>query len=135
MSYQGVGVTLDGQQHIPSSVGPMARSLASITLVTRLAIEDELWTVDPQLPPIPWRDSTYQEFSSRRLVIGALLDDGLVKVHPPIERVFRDLVVKLQAAGHEIVEWDSSLNAKCIELMVSKTITSLIHMGTNRETG
>ncbi|KAH6951951.1 amidase, partial [Fusarium avenaceum] len=117
MSYQGVGVTLDGQQHIPSSVGPMARSLASITLVTRLAIEAELWTVDPQLPPIPWRDSTYQELSSRRLVIGALLDDGLVKVHPPIERVFRDLVVKLQAAGHEIVEWDSSLNAKCIELM------------------
>ncbi|KAI6754709.1 hypothetical protein HG530_012461 [Fusarium avenaceum] len=117
MSYQGVGVTLDGQQHIPSSVGPMARSLTSITLVTKLVIEAELWTIDPQLPPIPWRDTIYQEFSSRPLVIGALLDDGLVKVHPPIERVFRDLVVKLQAAGHEIVEWNSSLNAKCIELM------------------
>jgi amidase len=131
MSYQGVEVTLDGQQHIPSSVGPMARSLTSITLVTKLAIEAELWTIDAQLPPIPWRDTIYQEFSARPLVIGALLDDGLVKVHPPIERVFRDLVAKLQAAGHEVVEWNSSLNAKCIELMVSKTSASLIYSDGN----
>jgi Asp-tRNA(Asn)/Glu-tRNA(Gln) amidotransferase A subunit family amidase len=116
-------VSLDGQQHVPSSVGPMARSLNSLTLVTKLVIEATPWTMDPQLPPIPWRDNLFQDLSTRPLVIGAMLDDGAVKVHPPIERVFCDLVTKLKAAGHDVVEWDSSLNSKCIEIMVRKPIS------------
>lgn len=48
-----------------------------------------------------------------------MLDDGKVRVHPPIKRVFDDLVSKLEAAGHEIVEWDTALNEECIAIMVS----------------
>jgi len=45
-------------------------------------------------------------------------DDGTVKVHPPILRIFNSLVAKLSAAGHEILEWDTpSLNAECISIM------------------
>ncbi|KAF5552223.1 general amidase [Fusarium napiforme] len=101
LSYRGVEVTLDGQQHIPSAVGPMARSLSCLKLVTKLAIEAEPWAMDPQLPPVSWRDGIFQAMSTRPLVIGAMLDDGMVKIHPPIERVFRDLITKLEAAGHE----------------------------------
>ncbi|KAJ3527321.1 hypothetical protein NM208_g9725 [Fusarium decemcellulare] len=117
MSYRGVMATLDGQQHVPSAVGPMARSLSSLIAVTRLAITAAPWTIDPQLPPIPWRDEIFEDMSTRSLVIGAMLDDGVVTVHPPIEQTFCELVVKLKAAGHEVVEWDSSLNSKCIEVM------------------
>ncbi|KAJ4137149.1 Acetamidase [Fusarium equiseti] len=117
MTYRGVEVTLDGQQHIPSAVGPMARSLSSLALVTKLAIEAEPWSIDPQLPPLPWRETVFQDFTKRPLVIGALLDDGLVKVHPPIERIFHQLVQKLSSAGHEIVKWDSSLHSECIDIM------------------
>lgn len=119
MTYRGVEVTLEGQQHVPSSVGPMARSLRSLVHVTRLAIQAEPWTIDPQLPPLPWKENIFQHFSERKLVIGTLIDDGLVKVHPPVERIFRDLIVELKSAGHEIVEWDSSLHAECIKVMVS----------------
>jgi amidase len=101
----------------------MARSLSSLTLVTKLVIEAAPWTMDPQLPPIPWRENVFQDFSTRLLVVGAMLDDGVVKVHPPIERVFCELVTKLKAAGHEVVEWDSSLNSKCIDIMVSASIS------------
>lgn len=118
MSYRGVMVTLDGQQHVPSAVGPMARSLTSLTLMTKLVIDAAPWTEDPQLPPIPWRDDLYRSLSTRPLVIGAMLDDGVVKVHPPIERIFCGLVAKLEASGHEVVQWDTSLNAKSIEIMV-----------------
>jgi amidase len=45
-------------------------------------------------------------------------DDGVVKTHPPIQRVFENAVAKLQAAGHELVQWDTSLNAHCIAIMV-----------------
>ncbi|KAL8389035.1 hypothetical protein RB595_008841 [Gaeumannomyces hyphopodioides] len=117
MSYKGVSVSIDGQQHVPSAVGPMTRSLGSLTTVTKLAIESAPWTADPQLPPIPWRDEVFREVSARPLVVGILLDDGVVKVHPPIERIFRDLVSKLQAAGHEVVEWNSSFHAKCTSIM------------------
>ena len=119
MSYQGVEVSLDGQQHVPSAVGPMARSLSSLTLMTRHIVEAALWNADPQLPPIPWRADLFEESSKKSLVIGVMLDDGRVKVHPPAERVFKDTVSKLQMAGHEIVEWDTSLNEECIAVMVS----------------
>lgn len=123
MSYRGVEVSIDGQNHVPSAVGPMARSLGALTAATKLVVDAKLWNRDPQLPPIPWREDVYEAHSTRPLVIGTILDDGVVKVHPPIERVFRDLVTKLKAAGHEVVEWDTSLNAGCIATMVSRPPT------------
>lgn len=120
MPYQGVEVSTEGQQHIPSAIGPMTRSLRSLTAVTKMVIETELWTKDAQLPPMPWKEHIFEDFSKRSLAIGIMPDDGVVKVHPPIERVFKNAVAKLQAAGHEIVQWDTSLNAHCIAIMVSR---------------
>ncbi|KEQ93055.1 hypothetical protein AUEXF2481DRAFT_349578 [Aureobasidium subglaciale EXF-2481] len=117
MSYKDVEVSLDGQQHVPSAVGPMARSLSSLTLVTKLVIEAEPWTSDSQVPPMPWKSAVFENYSTKQLVIGIMPDDGVVRVHPPIARVFRETVAKLQTAGHEIVEWDTSLNRECISIM------------------
>jgi len=127
MPYQGVSVSTDGQQHVPSAIGPMARSLSSLSDVTKAVIEAKLWESDAQLPPIPWRDDVYQEFAGRQLVIGIMPDDGVVKVHPPIERVFNETVAKLQEDGHEIVQWDTSLNAHCVGIMVSLWWNSELH--------
>lgn len=123
MPYQGVSVSTDGQQHIPSAIGPMARSLRSLTTVTKAVIKTKLWTKDAQLPPMPWQESVLEEFSQRPLVIGIMPDDGVVRVHPPIERVFKDAVARLEDAGHEILQWDTSLNAHCIAIMVSWVAT------------
>ena len=118
MSYQGVEVSADGQQHVPSAVGPMARSLESLIITTKAVVSKNLWTMDSQLPPIPWAQNVFDDFSKRTLVIGLMLDDGTVRVHPPIARVFQELVEKLRTAGHEIVEWNSSLNADCVAIQV-----------------
>lgn len=126
MPYQGVAVSTEGQQHVPSAVGPMARSLSSLIATTRALIESELWTTDAQLPPMPWRDSIFQHYTQSPLVIGIMPDDGVVRVHPPIERVFKETVAKLQAAGHETVQWDTSLNAQCISIMVSRNAMNMI---------
>lgn len=121
MSYRGVEVSIEGQQHVPSAVGPMARSLNSIVAVTKLVIEAEHWKLDTQLPPMPWRNDVFETLSSRPLVIGIMPDDGVVKPLPPVARVFHETVAKLQAAGHEIVEWDISLNRRCIAVQVSES--------------
>ena len=97
----------------------MTRSLSSLTTVMREVINSKQWVLDPKVVPIPWRQSDYDEIQTRPLTIGVLLDDGVVKVHPPIERVLRDLVAKLELAGHEIVQWDCSGHRECIEIMVS----------------
>ncbi|OQD86181.1 hypothetical protein PENANT_c008G11305 [Penicillium antarcticum] len=94
LPYQGVPVSTEGQEHVPSSIGPMARDLSSICYMSRLLANSQ--------PP---------------LVIGLILDDGVVKVHPPITRALQELSAVLKANGHEVVIWDTSDHAPCIALM------------------
>ena len=54
-------------------------------------------------------------------------DDGVVKCHPPIARVLTEVAMKLEKAGHEVIEWaPGSLHQECIDIMVNiKTNHSL----------
>ncbi|KAF9892174.1 hypothetical protein FE257_002580 [Aspergillus nanangensis] len=115
--YVGVPVSTEGQEHVPSSVGPMARDLSSLCYVSRLVANARPWEFDPKCAPLPWNESAFQEVQTRPLVIGLILDDGVVKVHPPIERVLRELATKLKSHGHEIVTWDASDHLDCIQVM------------------
>lgn len=109
---------MEGQNHSPSSIGPMGRSLASVTAVMRHVLDAKPWLADPAVVPIGWRQEQYEEVQSRKLTIGLILDDNVVRVHPPIRRVLESLVEKLEAAGHEVVPWDCSEHEACMQLMV-----------------
>lgn len=98
-----------------------------MVLVMKLVIEAEAWNYDSQLPRMSWRDEVFEESSTKSLVIGVMPDDGMVKVHPPIARVFRETVAKLRDAGHEIVDWNTSLNKECIAIMVSQATFDAEH--------
>ncbi|KAI1090260.1 amidase [Rostrohypoxylon terebratum] len=104
LPYYGVPVSTEGQEHVPSSVGPLARNLHSLTIVMK-----ELIQTKP--------DEVFQEFRSKPLIIGLLTDDGVIRPHPPISRVLLSLVEKLRAAGHEIIEWNADLHAECVQVM------------------
>ena len=121
LPYHGVPVSTEGQEHVPSVVGPLARSLPSLHLVTKAVIDAKPWELDPKVLPLPWREEAYKEVQSRPLVIGLLVDDGVVKVHPPVERVVREVAAKLREAGHEVIDWDPSGHEECIRIMVSQT--------------
>lgn len=125
LPYFGLGVSTDGQEHVPSVVGPLARDLDSILLLTKETINQQPWLYDAKVHPIPWREDIYEEVQSRPLVIGFLVDDGMVKVHPPIERAVREACEKLAEAGHELVEWDVSGHTECIQIMVRGSCYSL----------
>ncbi|KAI6760667.1 hypothetical protein HG530_009527 [Fusarium avenaceum] len=117
LPYSGVPVSTDGQEHVPSSIGPLARSLSSIYELTREIILQEPWTKDCRCIPIPWRQNTYNSILKRKLTIGVLRDDGVVKPHPSISRVIEDAVAALVADGHELVQWKPEFHAECIEVM------------------
>ncbi|KAE8412625.1 amidase signature domain-containing protein [Aspergillus pseudocaelatus] len=117
LPYLGVPVSTEGQEHVPSSIGPMARDLESIVYVSRSVANAKPWELDPKCTPLPWNEDMFQEIQDRPIVIGLILDDGVVRIHPPIERALRELSAKIQAKGHEVVIWDASDHIEYIQLM------------------
>ncbi|KAI5365423.1 putative amidase signature domain-containing protein [Septoria linicola] len=120
LPYLGCQVSTAGQEHVPSVIGPMARSLDSIETVTRTVIDAEPWNDDPTCHRLPWQQHIYTSIQSRPLIIGLLLDDGHVRPHPPIIRVLHETASKLSSAGHTIIPWNpGTLHPECIEVMDS----------------
>ncbi|KLU85758.1 hypothetical protein MAPG_04778 [Magnaporthiopsis poae ATCC 64411] len=117
LPYRGVPVSTEGQEHVPSSVGPLARSLRTIRLAMESLIRAKPWEADARCTPIPWREDVLKQIQDRPLVVGVLYDDEFVRPHPPISRVLKSAIKALQDAGHEVFEWDAQLHTDCIELM------------------
>lgn len=102
---------------MPSSVGPMARSLDTVHLVMKSLIDFKPWELDARCAPTAWREEVYQDVTSRPVVIGVLRDDGVARPHPPISRVLNEAVEALRSAGHTIVEWNADLHPECIQVL------------------
>lgn len=127
LPYHGVAVSTEGQEHVPSVIGPMSRNVDSLIAVTKAVIDAKPWNEDPKCCPLSWRDELFVGVQSRPLVIAVMRDDGVVKPHPPIARVLEEVTTKLQNAGHEIVSWTpGSLHQECIDIMVSAVKPSVL---------
>lgn len=86
----------------------MARDIASIQLYCKAVLSPEIapWDLDPKCIPIPWRDNAITPVG-RKLRFGIVSDnDGEYSVHPPILRGLAITKKALEAAGHEVFEWE-----------------------------
>lgn len=117
LPYEGVPVSTEGQEHVPSSVGPMASTLDTIHLTMKSLVHLKPWEYDARCTPIPWNEEAYQEACSKPLVFGVLFDDGVARPHPPVTRVLQHAVDTLRSAGHEVIEWNADLHLDCVQLM------------------
>ncbi|KAL7933274.1 amidase signature domain-containing protein [Trichoderma chlorosporum] len=117
LPHYGCLVATAGQEHSPSTVGPLARSLSTIQHAVKEIILQEPWQSDHHVSPVAWRQSTYDEYSTKKLTIGLFLDDGKVRPHPPVTRVVQQAAAALRAAGHEVIEWPLDLHAETIDLL------------------
>lgn len=79
----------------------MSSDLASLTLYAKTIIDSQGWETDPNVVPIPWRDIALPE----KLCFGILVDDGIVKPLPPVQRALEDTRKALEAAGHTVIEY------------------------------
>ncbi|KAL7943652.1 amidase signature domain-containing protein [Trichoderma barbatum] len=102
-----------GQEAIASVNGPLAPTLDGVKLYSKAVISAQPWLRDPKCVPIPWREP---ELPSK-LRIGVMWHDGMVQPTAPVARALKHTVVRLKAAGHEIVEWDNSDQAEGYLLM------------------
>ncbi|KAF3046345.1 hypothetical protein E8E12_003243 [Didymella heteroderae] len=118
LPYQGVSVSTEGQEHVPSVIGPMSRCIDSLVDVTKAVIGATPWDQDPKCSPIPWRSELFKNALSRPLRIALMTDDGVVRIHPPVARVLEEVAAKLKQAGHDIVAWSpGTLHQECIDIM------------------
>ncbi|KAI2732813.1 hypothetical protein DTO012A8_10167 [Penicillium roqueforti] len=104
-----------GQDIVRSVAGPMACSLVTIERYMEVLPESRPWEVDQHVAPVAWRKELASP-GAKRLRIGFLVDDGVVKVQPPIARAMREVVEALEAAGHEVFEWDASSHSYAYDL-------------------
>lgn len=60
------------------------------------------WELDNLVVPVPWRtEQCTISPPGRKLKIGYILDDGIVRPQPPITRALKEVIAALQGAGHE----------------------------------
>ncbi|OKL59169.1 hypothetical protein UA08_05808 [Talaromyces atroroseus] len=102
------------QDIIRSVAGPMSRNLATVEKYMEALPAAKPWEIDPHVTPIPWRTELCT--TTKRLKIGYIIDDGVVKVQPPVARAVREVVDALKAAGHEVVEWDASTHSHAYDI-------------------
>ncbi|KKK24218.1 acetamidase [Aspergillus rambellii] len=96
---------------VPPVAGPMARSLSTVEYFMQGLLESDPWNVDPGCIPLPWRKEL-AAMPTRKLKLGIIYDDGVVRPQPPVTRAMRDVAQKLKDVGHEVIEWDTSLHVK-----------------------
>lgn len=102
--YAGCVNSLEGQDSIPSVLGPLSGSLDGVKSFMRGVVSRQPWLKDPLVVRKPWNESEYdlaEHGFGKALCFAILWDDGFVLPHPPITRGLRMVKNALEAAGHK----------------------------------
>uniref|UniRef100_A0A8C8RBN1 Fatty-acid amide hydrolase 1 n=1 Tax=Pelusios castaneus TaxID=367368 RepID=A0A8C8RBN1_9SAUR len=86
---------------VTGMVGPMARDVDSLTLCMRALLCDDMFRLDPNVPPLPFNEEVYS--SSTPLRIGYYDTDGYFLLPPCMRRAVHETRTLLQEAGHMLV--------------------------------
>lgn len=125
-----------GQHAILPTPGPMGRHVEDLTLIMRAWLVEKMWTRDPYIPRLPWRQSAYDDFANRKLStssssssssspssssstplrIGYYVDDGFFTPAPACQRAVLETVEALRSAGHTLIPFSPPNVSKAVRL-------------------
>ncbi|KGL92981.1 Vitamin D3 hydroxylase-associated protein, partial [Charadrius vociferus] len=86
---------------VAGMLGPMARDVDSLALCMKALLCEEMFRLDPTLPPLPFDEQVYT--SSKPLRIGYYEGDGYFQPSPSMKRAVQQTRKLLQDAGHTLV--------------------------------
>ncbi|OCT82708.1 hypothetical protein XELAEV_18025238mg [Xenopus laevis] len=101
LSIHGVRPCVDGMLAVPLCIGPMARDVDSLALCMKALLCDEMFTLDPTVPPLPFNEEVYT--TSKLLRIGYYETDDFTLPNPAMRRVFLETKKLLEEAGHTLI--------------------------------
>ncbi|KFV48710.1 Vitamin D3 hydroxylase-associated protein, partial [Tyto alba] len=82
-------------------LGPMARDVDSLALCMKALLCEEMFRLDPTVPPLPFDEEVYT--NSKPLRIGYYEGDGYFQPSPSMKRAIQQTRKLLQDAGHTLV--------------------------------
>ncbi|OWK64423.1 Vitamin D3 hydroxylase-associated protein [Lonchura striata] len=100
LSLSGVTSPVNGILAVPCALGPMARDVDSLALCMKALLCQEMFQLDPTVPPIPFNEEVYS--SSTPLRVGYYDTDGYFPLPPCMRRAVKETRHALQAAGHQV---------------------------------
>ncbi|KAM9280375.1 vitamin D3 hydroxylase-associated protein-like [Cariama cristata] len=101
LSLSGASGPVSGILAVPCALGPMARDVDSLALCMKALLCQEMFWLDPTVPPIPFNEEVYS--SSAPLRVGYYDTDGYFPLPPSMRRAVQETRRALQAAGHQLV--------------------------------
>uniref|UniRef100_A0A672PEF2 Fatty-acid amide hydrolase 1 n=1 Tax=Sinocyclocheilus grahami TaxID=75366 RepID=A0A672PEF2_SINGR len=101
LSVRGISSCVKGQKSVLTSLGPLGRDVESLALCMRALLCQDMFSLDPTVPPIPFNQEVYE--SSEPLRIGYYENDGYLQPSPSMARAFRETKDLLERAGHTLV--------------------------------
>jgi fatty acid amide hydrolase len=100
---------------IPPQPGPLARSVADLTLA--MSVLTAPGVADYSVPPVPWRDPA--DVSVRGLRVAMYTDDGFFAASPAIRRAVKEAAEALRGMGAQVTEWNPPDVGEAIRLFFS----------------
>ncbi|XP_026507706.1 vitamin D3 hydroxylase-associated protein-like [Terrapene carolina triunguis] len=101
LSPSGVSGPVSYVQTVTGMVGPMARDVDSLALCMRALLCDDMFRLDPTVPPLPFNEEVYS--GSTPLRIGYYDTDGYFLLPPCMRRAVHETRTLLQEAGHMLI--------------------------------
>ena len=96
----GFKATKSGAEQVVPVVGPLSTSLDGIRLFMKAIIDKEPWQFE-RLYPAPWKTASLPPGldAGRRPRVGIMIDDGVVRPHPPVLRAMAAFRTRLEESG------------------------------------
>ncbi|KAI5480273.1 Amidase domain-containing protein [Pseudohyphozyma bogoriensis] len=107
--YQGSTNSMEGQEAVPSVLGPMTSSIDGLKIFMKAVADGKPWLADPIALRLPWNEDEYalknHGGEGGQLCFAFMADDGVVKPQPPYLRAMEETKKALVAAGHKVIDW------------------------------
>ncbi len=95
-----------GQEGILSQAGPMARSVADLTLAMQVLAAPGLEAYNPAIPPVPLGDPSQVRLDGLRVAM--YIDDGFFPAAPALRRIVKEAATALRQRGVQVEEFQPS---------------------------
>jgi len=110
-----------GNEAILTQPGPLARSVADLSLAMSVLAGPDQSLRHPSVPPVPWNDPSGMQLS--KLHVAYYTDNGVFRPSPAIRRAVRQAADALGAMGMKVEEWHGPNFAEawdiCVRLLVA----------------
>ena len=105
---------LPGQEAILAQPGPMARTVADLNLAMKILAAPGQETLDPSIPPVPWREPSDVKLENLRIAF--FTDNGIITPSPAVRRAVREAALSLEKRGAIVEQWTPPDLLKAIQL-------------------